>query len=98
MYIDRVWQGEPGLGEVATARTTLQGQTWAFVSCANLVYRLVLGTTMFVYLRCLLLFRPTESAQNQSGSTTPRAKRATSRSAIGALSLLLRQILGYLWT
>jgi hypothetical protein len=30
MYIDRVWLGEAGLGEVATARTTLQGLHWAF--------------------------------------------------------------------
>ena len=31
MYIDRVWLGrESGLGEIATARTVLQGLAWAF--------------------------------------------------------------------
>ena len=30
MYIDRVWLGEEGLGEVGSGRTVLQGAVWAF--------------------------------------------------------------------
>jgi hypothetical protein len=39
MYIDRVWLGEEGLGEIATARTTLQHYTWAFTYrvCADTI-------------------------------------------------------------
>ena len=50
MYIDRVWQGQPGLGEVATARTLLQSHTWAFVSI-SLVLLSFLRPTMSCTLK-----------------------------------------------
>eukprot|EP01043_Picozoa_sp_COSAG02_P014800 COSAG02_NODE_616_length_19505_cov_5.004998_14_plen_270_part_00 len=39
MYIDRVWLGEEGLGEIATARTSVQHHTWAFTYrvCADTI-------------------------------------------------------------
>eukprot|EP01050_Picozoa_sp_SAG11_P016189 SAG11_NODE_2180_length_3714_cov_2.273306_1_plen_292_part_00 len=41
MHVDRVWRGDAGIGEVATARTALQGRSWAFTYrvCAESVGR-----------------------------------------------------------
>ena len=59
MYIDRVWQGQPGLGEVATARTTLQSHTWAFVSITVVLLSFV-RPTMSSYESALKLSGPAD--------------------------------------